>query len=149
MRNCSKCGPKPMAEFNWRNRKKGTRQSFCRSCQSEAKSRHYIENRDDYHSRRDERRRFLSDMVNSIKSKPCADCGLAFPPLAMDFDHLSNKSFNISRMVNNGLSEELIRAEIAKCDLVCAVCHRIRTHVRSHKCDRSKCPKLVPVMLVA
>ncbi len=47
----------------------------------------------------------------------------------MDFDHLdpSKKMGNISDFVKLG-SFAKIRAEIAKCDVVCAVCHRIRTH---------------------
>jgi hypothetical protein len=52
----------------------------------------------------------------------------------MDFDHVrGEKLFDVSRMVGPGLSLELIKAEIAKCDVVCANCHRIRTFERRHK----------------
>jgi hypothetical protein len=47
----------------------------------------------------------------------------------MDFDHLHSKFKSISRLVSNGMSSAL-EAEIAKCEVVCANCHRIRTHNR-------------------
>lgn len=48
----------------------------------------------------------------------------------MDFDHLFAKEDNIATMVYTGVALEVVRAEIAKCELVCANCHRVRTHVR-------------------
>jgi 5-methylcytosine-specific restriction endonuclease McrA len=64
-----------------------------------------------------------------IKAHPCMDCHQTFHPDAMEFDHCrGEKSFNIARARN--LSWPRIRAEILKCDLVCANCHRIRTHKR-------------------
>lgn len=41
----------------------------------------------------------------------------------------SEKSDNVSMMVGRGLSIERVLAEIAKCDVVCSNCHRIRTHL--------------------
>jgi len=49
----------------------------------------------------------------------------------MDFDHRfpDEKSFNIGRDALAGrCSLEQLEREIAKCDVVCANCHRIRTH---------------------
>jgi hypothetical protein len=68
--------------------------------------------------------------VDSIKlDRGCADCGFNGHPAALDFDHLPGtiKVFNIATMVirRNGLAA--IMAEIAKCEVVCANCHRIRT----------------------
>jgi hypothetical protein len=56
------------------------------------------------------------------------DCGLAFPPCAMDFDHRdpSTKEFNVGSMMR--WSKKKIQEEIDKCDLVCSNCHRVRTH---------------------
>jgi hypothetical protein len=51
----------------------------------------------------------------------------------MDFDHPdgSQKRFNIGRDALGGrCSEEALRAEIEKCEVVCANCHRMRTHGR-------------------
>jgi hypothetical protein len=52
--------------------------------------------------------------------------------VAFDFDHLPGqvKVEGISRMVNLQLSEDIIAAEMIKCELVCANCHRLRTTAR-------------------
>jgi ribosomal protein L35 len=57
----------------------------------------------------------------------CMDCGYAEHPAALDFDHRdpAAKAYGVGRMVTNGWA--VIMAEIAKCDVVCANCHRIRT----------------------
>lgn len=69
--------------------------------------------------------------VDQLKSTtPCADCGGNFHPVAMDFDHIGPKLGNIASMVGSGYKLPLIKAEIAKCEVVCANCHRIRTHLR-------------------
>ena len=64
------------------------------------------------------------DFINLFKNAPCTRCGIFFPPEAMDFDHKdpNNKKGDVSR-----LSINLISFEIAKCDLLCACCHRIKT----------------------
>jgi len=59
------------------------------------------------------------------------DCGGRFPPECMDFDHVrGDKDFNVSHVAKAVKNFDLLRAEIAKCDLVCANCHRIRTRSR-------------------
>lgn len=74
---------------------------------------------------RDETRR----VIREVKSKPCADCGVSYPYFVMDFDHRDDKQFTISRPTSYHNIGQLM-AEIAKCDIVCANCHRIRTHSR-------------------
>lgn len=64
-----------------------------------------------------------------IKSHPCADCGGSFHTEAMDFDHV--RSPKLDRVANMWRYARItVLAEIAKCDLVCANCHRIRTESR-------------------
>lgn len=68
------------------------------------------------------------EYVNRIKAQPCADCGIQYHPMAMDFDHVperGKKEFCISIKKINVTLEKL-DAEIAKCDVVCATCHRLR-----------------------
>lgn len=67
-------------------------------------------------------------LIVEAKKAPCKDCGGSFPPECMDFDHLGDKKMNVSAMKYN--SVEKVAEEIAKCDLVCANCHRIRTKKR-------------------
>lgn len=66
------------------------------------------------------------------KHLPCMDCGGRYPSECMEFDHRdpSRKKFNIS--LHSGYSVKQFATEIAKCDLVCANCHRVRTRSR-HK----------------
>ncbi len=71
------------------------------------------------------RHRKVTDYMRSLKiGRPCADCKNSFPPECMDFDHVrGEKIHEVSRVCN----KEFVDAEILKCDLVCANCHRIRT----------------------
>lgn len=65
-------------------------------------------------------------LLARLKGEPCTDCGLTFRPEAMDFDHVRGvKTANVSDMVGRPTRELL--EEIGKCELVCAVCHRVRT----------------------
>lgn len=69
-----------------------------------------------------------------IKSVPCTDCGEPFPSYVMDFDHRDplTKLGNVSTMVKKSIPWETVLKEIEKCDVVCANCHRVRTHERAH-----------------
>ena len=73
------------------------------------------------------------EWLNSIKKSMggCVDCGFDGHPAALDFDHLpgSEKLFNIGQQKFR--SQKQLKEEIAKCELVCANCHRIRTVTRS------------------
>ena len=72
-------------------------------------------------------RRFLEQK----KDVPCKDCGGRFPACAMDFDHVhGQKSFGVG--LGRTTAKNVVLAEIAKCEVVCANCHRIRTWNRSH-----------------
>lgn len=74
--------------------------------------------------------------IASRKNVPCADCSLSFPPECMDFDHVrGEKKFNLGDV--RGMSKAALEAEIEKCDVVCANCHRIRTRLRSVNAARS------------
>lgn len=59
----------------------------------------------------------------------CYDCGgMTFPPEVLEWDHLPGKEkcFTISKYFTSKPQEEVL-AEISKCQLVCANCHRLRT----------------------
>ena len=70
-------------------------------------------------------------ILNEFRDMPCADCGSRFHPCAMDFDHRepTTKLFTVTRMVGRAATD-VILAEVAKCDIVCANCHRVRTTAR-------------------
>ena len=62
--------------------------------------------------------------LDALRAGPCVDCGVQYPPAAMEFDHVRGvKRFEITttNYRHRGFAEEL-----AKCELRCANCHRIR-----------------------
>jgi len=83
--------------------------------------------------RRKANRARIRKYLNEVKSKECSDCGFVYPPHCMDFDHLSDKHFNVSEAASGNYSLETIKAEVAKCEVVCSNCHRERTHQRRNK----------------
>lgn len=71
----------------------------------------------------------IRKLIREAKNKPCVDCGERYPYYVMEFDHvrgtkLGNITFSVCNTANR------LKAEIAKCDLVCANCHKVRTHER-------------------
>lgn len=66
-------------------------------------------------------------LLNWLKQVPCVDCGVTFPPCVMDFDHRPSEKKTFCVAINWMRSLSTIIAEIRKCDVVCANCHRIRT----------------------
>jgi hypothetical protein len=77
-----------------------------------------------------QRRRVQRLKIDKFKASPCLECKSSFPPECMDFDHREgvSKVRTISQMIGHPF--DTILAEIAKCDLICANCHRIRTRLR-------------------
>lgn len=74
----------------------------------------------------------LQSYVRLLKeTTPCADCSRIYPFWVMDFDHRPGevKKFGIAQ-VRKWTSEKVLLDEIAKCDIVCANCHRARTYSR-------------------
>lgn len=70
--------------------------------------------------------RVKREMILAAKAKPCADCKVRYPAFVMDFDHVrGEKRAAIGTHGRFGL--KALAEEIAKCDVVCANCHRIRT----------------------
>jgi hypothetical protein len=73
-----------------------------------------------------------ADYIRKVKATPCADCGIRYPYWVMDLDHRPGtvKLFTVAdKYVSYGMAT--VKAEVAKCDVVCANCHRQRTHTRS------------------
>ena len=81
----------------------------------------------------EQRRRWRAHakLLEKLRDVPCADCGIRYPSYVMQFDHRdsSQKNYTVSRMIGRA-GEAKILEEAAKCDIVCANCHRDRTYVR-------------------
>lgn len=98
-------------------------------------------NRDRINANARQRGEKLLAWFRALKTGPCKDCGGTFPPVCMDFDHRdrSTKVADVSVLARSSKAKCL--AEIAKCDLVCANCHRIRTeteHEEQRRLTRAK-----------
>lgn len=70
-------------------------------------------------------------ILDRIKTEAgCADCGLrdVEHPEIYDFDHLPGfeKRGTVASFLTRGTIEEMLE-EVAKCEVVCANCHRVRT----------------------
>ena len=79
------------------------------------------------------RRKENKEFLDAIKSTtPCTDCSSLYPPYVMQFDHLPGfvKRNAVAVLSSEGVSIQTLKDEIAKCELVCANCHAIRTHER-------------------
>ncbi len=131
MLTCRKCNlSKPESEFSIRA---GKYTADCLSCK-----RAY--NRANYHSRSSDaklarlaqissRRKSIRKMLWQYKcTQQCIVCG-ENDPIVLDFDHLdrADKKDEICDMVKAGTSWENILKEIAKCQVLCANCHRRKT----------------------
>jgi len=72
---------------------------------------------------------------------PCSDCEQYFPYYVMDFDHVPErgpKVANISTLAGNrSINAPAVQRELVKCDVVCANCHKIRTHERGQNGRKS------------
>jgi len=74
--------------------------------------------------------------IRALKmERGCIECGYRAHSEALHFDHLptSQKSFNIARAKN--MSWGRVMEEIAKCEVVCANCHAVRTYARREAKD--------------
>lgn len=63
----------------------------------------------------------------------CTDCGYRAHPAALQFDHLPGKGKLRNLAMLRHRSLKVIQAEMAKCEVVCANCHAIRTSERRAK----------------
>lgn len=132
MKKCNRCGEeKPLDLFSIRKTAKDGKQSYCKQCAVDARMIKYYKN---YAEERQYRKNYSKENSKKLKeykeSLPCTDCGVYYPSYVTDFDHISdNKSANIGNMMSRGWPR--ILKEIEKCELVCANCHRERTHQRA------------------
>ena len=114
---CTKCGAwLPLTMFS-RNRNHADGYKYqCKGC--------------DAKERREARAEAVDLIANYKLSCGCADCGYAEHACALDFDHLPEykKKFTISDELHRSVRQ--IQEEMAKCEVVCANCHRVRTKRR-------------------
>jgi hypothetical protein len=102
-------------------------QWWCRDC-----FRAYYEELRAHHRRRNNALKALrvaeaqAYVLGYLRTRPCVDCGQP-DPVVLEFDHRGAKRAEISTLVRRGVRQAVLEAEITRCDVVCANCHRRRT----------------------
>lgn len=132
MKTCNDCKRElSLDQFSKNASKKDGLNQKCKDCQRAYYRVYYSSDKEkDRIKRRNEKfKADAKELIRAEKDRPCADCGIKYPHYVMDFDHLDpkQKEFGVASMINCG-SLDLIRKEIAKCEVVCSNCHRERTH---------------------
>lgn len=126
LKACSGCNTvKPVTEFH-KHRQRGY-QAQCKACRKEQSRRSYAADPSSYARRNAEYRDGIRDWLRQFKETlRCSRCDTT-DSRVLEFHHRnpSEKSFNIGDVTRRGVSIARIRAEILKCDVMCANCHRI------------------------
>ena len=124
---CSKCRIiKPLTDFTTKKTAKDGRHSFCKKCMCGLMHKAYERNPSKFIFRTNQARKKIRDWVNQIKqSRGCMICPEK-EVACLDFHHKNPhlKTFTIKELVDKKNSQENILAEISKCVVLCANCHR-------------------------
>ena len=140
---CNGCQKSKPQTTDYFGRRGNGFQSRCKECQGNYHKKHYVDNMASYKVRASTRNKKVIEEIREYLRKekdiPCKDCGLKYPYYVMDFDHRPNekKIYNLAQMARVKPSLDVVIEEVAKCDVVCSNCHRIRTHNRT----KMLCPK--------
>ena len=133
-KRCSRCKEvKSYSAFHRDRSRRDGIQAYCRECNIAVAKQFHAKNPDHCRARISRRAKRLR-VANQVRvfryllEHPCCDCGEA-DPVVLEFDHVSGtKVANVSALL---LKEwRVILEEIAKCEVVCANCHRRRTAER-------------------
>jgi hypothetical protein len=120
-------------QFSFKNAQKGILHLRCRSCCRQFARQHYARAKATYLERnrrnnpvqRLAARRFVHQF---LLAHPCVQCGET-DPIVLEFNHLdpTAKAGNLCDLVHGRSSLARLRAEIARCEVLCANCHQRHT----------------------
>ncbi|HEY8823284.1 MAG TPA: hypothetical protein VIP07_00180 [Candidatus Limnocylindria bacterium] len=136
MRACTKCGEtKPLEAFPPVRRGEPKLQTWCRECFAEANARNYRKNHEREKTRlvrqvNARRREVRQKIIDYLSEHPCVDCGER-DIVVLEFDHVREKVADVSDYAAGGRSWPRVKAEIDKCEVRCANCHRRKTRATS------------------
>lgn len=127
IRTCSRCGQPLIGDA------RPSKGLVCVGCRRERGRAHYSANRGYYVAKAQRRSRAVSEatrawVLDYLRTHPCVDCGTA-DPRVLEFDHRDprDKRAHVSWLITCGYSLATVEAEIRKCEVRCANCHRIKT----------------------
>lgn len=122
IKRCGSCHQnKELADFN---RKGKGHQSRCRECNAAYGREWHQQNRDAVIARKLKRKRANRAWIAELKMvRGCNRCGYNRCSRALDFHHLeSDKEVSVANGMD--MARGRLLAEIEKCELLCANCHR-------------------------
>ena len=129
LRRCGRCRHElPLECFN---RLGDGHQWWCRTCFAA-----YFRARGELHrdqskaAKRARTRSLRAHVLEYLRGHPCVDCGES-DPVVLEFDHIGDKTAAIAALVSDGAPLKTIDTEIARCEVVCASCHKRRTARRA------------------
>ena len=129
---CTKC--LQILDISFFSRKTNSPRGFnywCKPCRLSYSEKHRKNNIERIRFLNNLKRKKRIEWFHNLKSgKPCKDCNETYEPYCMDYDHLYGKVKSISYMVLKNSPKEQILKEIDKCELVCCLCHNLRTKKR-------------------
>ena len=103
---------------------------------------HYQQNKQAYVARAKVKNAETREAVRAavfeyLQGHPCIDCGEA-DPIVLEFDHRidAEKRFDIGNAMQLGYSVKSVAAEMEKCDVRCANCHRRVTYHQAGRTHR-------------
>lgn len=127
---CVRCKTlKTVSKFGLNVRNCDGLQKYCRDCRKVSDKRSYDKRKKSILNTVRARKQKILLWFNEFKSQcRCIDCGNT-DPRVLEFHHTRDKRHHIASMVTQGYSIKSIQAEIAKCNVLCANCHRL-THAK-------------------
>lgn len=105
---------------------------FCRACLDKKKEyQQKYQTKPTSKSMSRTRRKAVRAMLDGVKShygcmNPECVCPKQLPPYALDFHHIDGKEFNLGASSHHSSRRKLV-AEVNKCTILCAICHRMET----------------------
>ena len=132
MKQCSKCNvSKEFSDFSKDSTRKDGHDPHCKSCKSAYQKARFKQDsayrkaQNDHH--RDHVNRNREYVYAILQKSKCIDCEDDRWQV-LEFDHVNGtKRKSICDMIRLGFSISSIDNEIAKCEIRCANCHRLKT----------------------
>ena len=139
VKRCTKCKiALPKEAFSINKSRSDGYAGTCKKCHAEEqklyattspRTTYYAANKEKIQAAIDKRKIKIRLYVwNYLLAHPCLHCGES-DPTVLDFDHIdpTTKVCNVSTLVYRKTKLETLQAEIDKCQVLCANCHRRKT----------------------
>ena len=131
---CTVCKlSKPEEDFYWQYKSKGIRSKNCKKCSNHFTKKWYWNNRERCLQKKKEwskkRKLAIKQYLYEYMSKhPCIACK-ENDPVVLEFHHKNKqeKEYTVANMAISSFNLERIKKEVAKCEVLCANCHRRQT----------------------